>query len=100
MSDISPNLKGSELPVNYPIQGKTSKMIVSTFSRFRFVISMYCESTIFFPSKCVTSEAKEPFVSRTNALLVGTFISIDVESIPAATQTYWKRESFYKRNRF
>ena len=52
-------------------------MIVSLFSRFRFVISMYCESTIFLPCKCVTSEAKECFVSRTNALLVGTFISID-----------------------
>ena len=87
-------------------------MIVSLFSRFRFVISMYCESTIFLPCKCVTSETKESFVSRTNAPLVGTLISIyDVsESIakrrglfnqgPVATQTFWKRESFYTRKRF
>ena len=52
-------------------------MIVSLFSRFRFVISVYCESTIFLPFKCVTSETKESFVSRTNALPVGTLISID-----------------------
>ena len=52
-------------------------MIVSLFSRFRFVISMYCESTIFLPCKCVTRETKESFVSRTNAPLVGTLISID-----------------------
>lgn len=61
----------------YPIQGETSPVIVSLFSRFRFVISMYCESTIFLPCKCVTRETKECFVSKTNALLVGTFISID-----------------------
>ena len=52
-------------------------MIVSLFSRFRFVISMYCESTIFLPCKCVTSETKEYFALRTNAPLVGTLISID-----------------------
>ena len=53
-------------------------MIVSLFSRFRFVISMYCESTIFLPCKCVTSETKESFVSRTNpTFIVGTLISID-----------------------
>ena len=87
-------------------------MIVSLFSRFRFVISMYCESTIFLPRKCVTSETKESLVSRTNAPLVSTLISIyDVsESIakrrglfnqgPVATQTFWKRESFYTRKRF
>ena len=89
-------------------------MIVSLFSRFRFVISMYCESTIFLPCKCVTSETKESFVSRTNAPLVGTLISIDDvseskairdlfnqgTSMRAATQTFWKRESFYIRKRF
>ena len=52
-------------------------MTVSPFSRFRFVISMYCESKIFLPCKCVTSETKEYFVSRTNVLVVGTLISID-----------------------
>ena len=52
-------------------------MIVSLFNRFRFVISMYCESTIFLPCKCVTSETKESFVSRTNALPIGTLRSID-----------------------
>ena len=61
----------------YPIQGETSAITVSPFSRFRFVISMYCESTIFLRCKCVTSETKEYFVLRTNALLVGTLISID-----------------------
>ena len=52
-------------------------MIVSLFSRFRFVISMFCESLIFLPCKCVTSGTKEYFVSRTNALIVGTLRSID-----------------------
>ena len=52
-------------------------MIVSLFSRFRFVISMYCESTIFLRCKFVTRETKECFVSRTNALIVGTLRSID-----------------------
>ena len=64
----------------YPIQGETSAIIVSPFSRFRFVISMYCESTIFLPCKCVTSETKEYFVSRTNTLLAGTLRSIDADS--------------------
>ena len=61
----------------YPIQGETSAIIVSPFSRFRFVISVYCESTIFLPCKCVTSKTKEYFVSRTKAPLVGTLRSID-----------------------
>ena len=62
----------------YPIQGETSAIIVSPFSRFRFVISVYCESTIFLPCKCVTSETKESFVSRTNPpFIVATLISID-----------------------
>ena len=102
LSDICPNLKGSELP------GETSPMIVSLFSRFRFVISMYC---IFAMQMC-NKRTKESFVSRTNAPLVGTLISIDdvSESIairrglfnqgPAATQTFWKKESFYIRKRF
>ena len=91
---------------------RTSPMIVSLFSRFRFVISMYCESTIFLRCKFVTRETKECFVSRTNALIVGTLRSIDdvSDSIairrglfnqgPAATQTFWKRESFYIRKKF
>ena len=71
-------------------------MIVSLFSRFRFVISMYCESKIFLRCKFVTSETKEYFVSRTTQLKEGAF-SI---KRPTATQTYWKRESFNIRKRF
>ena len=89
----------------YPIQGETSAIIVSPFSRFRFVISMYCESTIFLPCKCVTSEAKESFCfENKNAPLVGTLISVDdVSESIAISRGFFnqgKRESCYIRKRF
>ena len=41
----------------------------------------HCLQTLFLLFKFVTSETKEYFVSRTNALLVGTLISIGEVSV-------------------
>ena len=41
----------------------------------------HCLQTLFWLLKFVMSETKEPFVSRTNALLVGTLISIGDVSV-------------------
>ena len=41
----------------------------------------HCLQTLFWLLKFVMSETKEPFFSRTNALLVGTLISIGDVSV-------------------
>ena len=43
----------------------------------------HCLQTLFLLFKCVTGETN--FVSRTNALLVGTFISVSDVSMSTAT---------------
>ena len=45
------------------------------------------ETTLFLLFKFVTSQTKESFVSRTNALLVGTFLSIDDIRVSIAINT-------------
>ena len=45
-----------------------------------------CLQTLFLVFKFVTKETRESFVTRTNALLVGTFISIDDVSVSIAIE--------------
>ena len=56
----------------------------------------HCLQTLFFVVKFATSETKESFVTRTNALLVDTFISIDDVSVSIAIEEACFSSAGYK----